>query len=212
MSPLPQQLKGKPQFPLLLSWPSSVSPPAHANRNLSCLLTLVRRLLFRVASTSALGNVFVFVLTFALSHHKSSGPDFNSTLCSGERSLSSRPLFCGRGSLYLASAREEEEGEGGREGLLFSFAFQFGALYSVLGLFFSRFLLDVSPLCPSSGVSLRAAGGCAQVPHLQRKPQRRALPSIHGWQHPKNEPLLQCLLLCPAQQQPSRAPGQSVSH
>lgn len=64
-------------------------------------------------STSALGNVFVFVLTFALSHHKSSGPDFNLTLRSGEGSLSSRPLCCGRGSSCLASAQEEKEGEGG---------------------------------------------------------------------------------------------------
>lgn len=151
-------------------------------------------------------------MTFALSHHKSSGPDFNSTLHSGEGSLSSRPLFCGRGSLYLVSAQEEEEGEGSREGLLFFFAFQFGALCSILGLLLSRFLLDVSPLCPPSRASFRAAGGCAQVPHLQRKPQRRALPSVHGQQHPKEKPLLQPFLLCPAQEKTSRAPGWSVSH
>lgn len=144
-APHPSNSKESHDFPCCFPG-HPTCPPAHTNRNLSSLLTLVHRLLFGVASTSTLGNVFVFVLTFALSHHKSSGPDFNLTLRSGEGSLSSRPLFCGRGSLYLASAQEEEEGEGGAEGRLFFFAFQFGALCSVLGRLLCRLLLDVSPL------------------------------------------------------------------
>lgn len=92
--------------------------------------------------------------------------------------------------MYLASAREEEEGKGGGEGRLFFFAVQFGALRSVLGLLHSRFLLDVSPLCPPSGVSFKAAGGRARGPHLQRKPQRCALPILYGRQDPEDQPLL----------------------
>lgn len=97
-------------------------------------------------------------------------------------------------------------GRGGREGLLFFFAFQFGALYSILGLLLSRFLLDVYPLCPPSRVS----SAYAQVSHLWREPQHRALSCVHRQHHPKD--ILQRLWLCSTQEQPSRASGWFGSH
>lgn len=127
-------------------------PSVHVNRNLSCSLTLVHRLLFRVPSTSALGNVFVFVLTFALSHHKSSGPDFNLTLCSEEDSLSSRPLFCGRGSLYLTSAQEQEEGGGAERDCCSFLLSNLGPFTPSLASFFpgSSWMCILSALPPES--------------------------------------------------------------
>lgn len=124
-------------------------------------------------STSALGNVFVFVLTFALSHHKSSGPDFNLTLRSGEGSLSSRPLCCGRGSSCLASAQEEKEGEGGGggEGRLFFSPSNLGPFVPSLASV-APGSSWMSPLCFPSRVSCQAAGDCVPVPHLYRKPRR----------------------------------------